>query len=130
MGEMVNYWLGAKEEIERGQREDDEQRAATEPEKSFVLSNTFIEGVVEVLKFTRDAIKNFKKEEAKLTQQLYNHMNEHPELVSHKNGDVMLSWRYAKDSLYFDVEQFKLEHKSLYEKYLKARPGTRRLLIK
>ena len=65
----------------------------------------------------------------KLKQELYNRINEHDRVVT-QDGEVLLTWKYAKDTSFFDLEAFKAAYPSLYNDFVKTRPGSRRLDLK
>lgn len=46
------------------------------------------------------------------------------------NGKTLATWKSAKDGTKFDDVAFELAHPDLYAQFLKARPGSRRFLVK
>lgn len=94
-----------------------------------IQSNEEIDAIVERLYNLRLHKKQVAKEEDNLMQLIYNYMNEHEELVS-QDGEVLLTWKYSKDSEYFDVKRFAIDNAETYNKYITSREGARRLVIK
>lgn len=46
------------------------------------------------------------------------------------DGFEVVTWRTSKPSLSFDAEMFAADHPDLYEKYLREKPGSRRMITK
>lgn len=108
----------------------DDRQLQEEPPPSFILSNEEVSLIVKQLRDNRELAKEVKKEEERLKQKLYNHMNEHDELVCHETGVVIATWKYASDSWRFNADKFHDDHSDLYNQYKELKPGNRTLLIK
>jgi hypothetical protein len=125
IGVYMSDWL-TDDELEL-----DDRQLQEEPQKpNFVLSTPEIDLIIKQLRDNRELAKELKKEEEKLKQKLYNHMNEHDELVCPETGLVMVTWKYTNDTWYFNADKFHEDHLTLYNQYKELRPGSRRLIIK
>jgi len=96
---------------------------------SVIASNAEIDELVAEIKRIRNFKKTLAEQEDNLMQKLYNYMSENEELVN-ENGELLLSWKYAKDSQYFDAKRFQIDNPDVYNNYLALRNGARRLVIK
>lgn len=94
-----------------------------------IMTNGLIDAVLFGIENVKAQIKELEGQKEKLYQELYNHMNEHEELIS-EDGEVLCTWKYAEDSEVFDTKRFLATYPDLHRKFLIKRPGTRRMLIK
>lgn len=94
-----------------------------------ITSTIHIRTILDELRSLRDHKKQVIKREEDLKQRLYNHMNEHEEVIT-EDGEILATWKYSAYSQYFDTERFQKDSPHLYEQYIATRPGTRRLVIK
>lgn len=74
-------------------------------------------------------IKGYEKRVEEYTQQLYNIVSEHEQIIS-DDGEELATWKYSKDTEYFDSKTLKEDNSDIYNAYLKTRPGARVLRIK
>lgn len=116
-------WMIDEDELEADDRQSQEG-------PSYMLSTVEIALIIKQLRDNRELAKELKKEEEQLKQKLYNHMNEHEELVCHETGQVMATWKYSNDTQWFNGGKFQIDHRDLYDQYKELRPGSRRLILK
>jgi len=76
----------------------------------------------------RNQIKQLEKEKEELETTLKNIIQDAEGLLY--QGQLLATFKQSKDTKQFDREKFRAEHPDLYEKYLTARPGTRRFYLK
>lgn len=94
-----------------------------------ITSNTEIEEVIRGLKEVKHKTKRLQEAEKNLKNKIALYMRQHETLISH-NGEILLTWKQAKDSARFDSKKFTKEYPDLANKFVNLSPGSRRLLIK
>lgn len=83
---------------------------------------------IDRLRDVKAQIKTLEEEEETLQESVKLVLKDADTLLY--KGEVLATWKQAKDSQKFDEKLFKAEHKDLYEKYLNTKPGSRRFLLK
>lgn len=93
-----------------------------------------VEATAEIAQFLQEhsqlraLIKQSETRKAEVELLVKSHMGVASELVD--AGNVLCTWKQAKPSQVFDVDQFALDHPALYSSYLHEKPGSRRFLNK
>jgi putative phage-type endonuclease len=83
---------------------------------------------IESIKEIRKQIKELEASEELLSERIKIMMQD-AEAIFYK-GEVLTTWKAAKDSNSFDSKTFKEKHPDLYNEFLVTKPGSRRFLIK
>lgn len=97
--------------------------------KTSIVSNEEVNCIVESLKMIKKQIKQLKKQEDMVTQELYNYMNEHDILVDHETGLEIVNWSYSSGYMKFDAARFNEDSPELYQIYCKMTNPVRTLRI-
>jgi putative phage-type endonuclease len=94
-----------------------------------VIASEDMERRIDELKLIKTMLKEYTQAEEALKDELALFMKANEALMS-PSGELLATWRQAKDSSYFDVKEFEKAHPDLYQQFLSTRPGSRRLLLK
>jgi predicted phage-related endonuclease len=94
-----------------------------------IVANGHIARKVERLKAIRNSILFLQDTEKEIKDEIAVFMKNHAVLVTH-DGEELIAWRKASDSMRFDAKRFEREQPDIYKEYLKQQLGTRRFLIK
>ena len=94
-----------------------------------VLASEEIELRISELKQVKAMLKEYGQAEKVLKDELALYMKANETLMS-STGEVLATWKQARDSKHFDVKAFEKAHPDLYEQFLSARAGSRRFLLK
>lgn len=85
--------------------------------------------LVEDLRNLKALQKQMKKQEESIIRKLALLMQENEELIT-DDGEIMLTWKWTKESEMFDSLRFKEENPDIYSKYIKQKSAYRRLELK
>jgi putative phage-type endonuclease len=96
---------------------------------SEVTAPAGIEASVRRLKELSAHAKALEAEQDDLKCRVCAAMGERDTLVDVK-GQILATWKKAKDGTAFDAKAFGLSHPEIYAKFTKPKPGSRRLLLK
>jgi len=94
-----------------------------------VYANAEVTKACNLLSAYKQQIKLLEEQESALKQIIYNFMQDKDTLLDLDNS-VLATFKSAKDSTKFDMDAFKEAMPEVYERFLKAVPGSRRFLLK
>ena len=126
-----DFWLERVVKMQAPQPRTPEEAAALfkRDDGSSIVATSGLQMVVRRLKEVKESISGLETLETGLKAELMGHLGAHSALVS-PDGEVLVTWKRAKDSQRFDSKRFELENPGLYAKYLQATEGSRRFLLK
>ena len=104
------------------------RRFGTSHEETVTATPEVLEAV-QVLRGLKVSGKEADEQEEAAKFTVLNVLREADTLVD-AEGNVLLTYKQAKDTARFDPKALEAEHPSLYAQYLVTRPGSRRLLLK
>ena len=81
------------------------------------------------MKEIKEAQRVLKAQQERLEQMLYNVMLDNENLVT-DDGELLLTWKYTRDTFYLDTKRLAEENPDTYNAYTNIRPGHRRLDLK
>lgn len=97
--------------------------------KTSIVSTPEVNKIVENLIKIKKTIKDYKRLEDKVTQDLYNYMTEHDVLINCETGEEYVNWSYSKPYMRFDSKRFEFEQPDIYKNYCKMTEPVRTLRI-
>lgn len=83
---------------------------------------------VDKLRDVKAHLKELEEEEKQITDTIKTALLDGEALAD--GGEILLTWKAAKDGQVFNVDAFAKDHPDLYTEYLTTKPGSRRLLLK
>ena len=111
-------------------RTEEEARALFRKDLGTALTaNTSLYTVVRRLHEIRDSIKGMETLETGLKAEIMGKLGGHSVLMS-QEGNILATWKRAKDSQTFDKALFEKENPSIYARYVRITEGSRRFLLK
>ena len=94
-----------------------------------VVANNEVMSAVRHLRGIRDTIKSLEEQESALKVLIQNDLAECSTLTA-PDGEILATWKKAKDSATFDKKRFADENPAMYARYLSTTEGSRRFLLK
>lgn len=94
-----------------------------------ITSNENMEKLIEEISRIKKSSKLLKESEGDIKNKLALYMKANESLMS-TTGELLATFKYAKDSEKFDSKRFQKEHPELYNQYLINQKGSRRFLLK
>jgi predicted phage-related endonuclease len=94
-----------------------------------VIATPEIENACRMLAQVKDGMKQAKETKDRLEVQIKSVIADGSNLRS-RDGQILATWKAAKDTLSFNKKQFYKENQSLAERYTSMVPGSRRFLLK
>lgn len=101
----------------------------TNPQETEIVATEDIVKKIDVIRNIEEQINKLEKQKQQYKIDVMNYIGENSYLKD-PLGNQIATWKKAKARKEFDKESFKEKNKSLYNKYLKEKNGTRRFLIK
>lgn len=111
------------------QHPDDARAIYPVSHERFQIARPDIEAACMKLKLIKQAIKQLEEQEEILQGMIMGTMQDASVLQS-TGGEVLATWKSAKESQRFDSTRFKAEMPKVYEQYVASVPGSRRFLVK
>ena len=96
---------------------------------NLAIADARLEQMCAALKTIKQNIKTLETQEKQYTAEVQSYMRSSGTLATF-DGNVLATWHQAKPSMSFDRELLQQTNPSLYNRYIKEVPGSRRFLLK